>query len=148
MGLPALAADYFFMGPLIKARLEDQVPDIPVDLCETADQVLAADRRVAVLMVMWAGDRFVDTEGGRASAGASQSLHQRWLVALGINNVGAGDARNVRAGPTISKVHKALAGWTAEGAARPLRRANAALMPQFTPQKAIYPMGFEQPLTL
>ncbi len=148
MGLAALALDYFFMAPLIKARLEDQVPDIPVQVCETVDQVLAADKRVIVLMVMWAGERFTESEAGRAQGGASQSLNQRWLVALGINNVGSADARNVRAGPTISLVHKALAGWTAEGAARPMRRVNAPLTPQFTSQKAIYPMGFEQPLTL
>jgi hypothetical protein len=149
MGLPALAADYLFLAPLIAQRLLDQVPDIPVDVCETTKQVLEADKRQRVLLVLWAGDRVADGEASRASGGASQLLHQRWLVMLGLNNVAkAGDARNVAAGPVLSQVHKALAGWTPPGAARPLRRASAPLQPTFTESKAVYPLGFEITLTL
>lgn len=149
MGLPALAADYLFLAPLIAQRLVDQVPDIPVDVCETTKQVLEADRRQRVLMVLWAGDRVAEGESGRAGAGTSQLLHQRWLVVLGLNNVAkTGDARNVAAGPVLSRVHKALAGWTPEGSPRPLRRASAPLQPTFTESKAVYPLGFEITLTL
>lgn len=149
MGLPALAADYLFVAPLIAARLAEQVPDIPVDVCETTDQVLKADKRARVLMVLWAGDRVEASESGRAGAGASQLLHQRWLVMLGLNNVAkAADARNVAAGPVLSKVHKALAGWVPEGAGRAMRRASAPLQPTFTSDKAVYPLGFEITLTL
>lgn len=149
MGLPALAADYLFIGPLIEARLQDQVTDIPVDLVERSDQVLAADRRQRVLMVLWAGDRFDQSEGGRAGAGASQIVHQRWLVLLGMANVGrTPDARHSGAGAWLSQVHAALAGWTPPGAARAMRRANASLAPTFTDAKAVYPLGFEITLTL
>jgi len=149
MGLPALAADYLFLAPLIEARLKDQIADMPVDVCETVEQVLASDQRSQVLMVMWAGDRFVESEAGRAGGGASQVLYQRWLVILALNNVArAKDARNSKAGPLLSAVHKALAGWIPEGAARPIRRANAAMRPDINAQKALYPMGFEAPLTL
>lgn len=149
MGLPALAADYLFLAPLIAARLEDQVGDIPIDVCETTDQVLKADARKRVLMVLWAGDRIDTSEAGRAREGASQLVHQRWLVMLGLSNVGkTPDARNVAAGPLLSKVHKALAGWTPEGAARAMRRASAPLQPTFTESKAVYPLGFEITLTL
>lgn len=149
MGLPALADDYLFLGPLIQQRLVAEVADVPVDVCETAEQVMAADRRPVVLMVMWAGDRFVESETGRAGAGASQVMYQRWLVMLALNNVGSQkDARHLRAGPLLSLTHKALAGWTPTGAARAMRRANAAMRPDITSQKAIYPMGFEISLTL
>jgi hypothetical protein len=149
MGLPALAADYLFLAPLIAARLEDQVGDMPIDVCETTDQVLKADKRARVLMVLWAGDRIDTSDAGTARAGASQLVHQRWLVMLGLNNVGkTADARNLAAGPVLSKVHKALAGWTPEGAARPMRRASAPLQPTFTESKAVYPLGFEITLTL
>lgn len=149
MGLPALAADYLFLGPLIQKRLQDQVPDVPVDVCETAAQVLAADRRALVLMVMWAGDRFVESDSGRAANGASQVLFQRWLVMLALNNASPEkDARHLLAGPLMSATHKALAGWTPEGTARAMRRANAPMRPDITPQKAIYPMGFELSMTL
>jgi hypothetical protein len=149
MATPALLDDYLFLGPLLQARLVDQVPDVPVDVCETAQQVLAADRRPLVLMVMWAGDRFDETERGRAGNGASQVVLQRWLVMLALNNASPEkDARHLRAGPLLSAVHKALAGWTPEGSSRAMRRANAAMRPDMTPQKAIYPMGFELQLTL
>jgi hypothetical protein len=148
MGLPALAADYLFLGPLIEARLLEQVPDMPVDVCETVQQVLQADQRSRVLMVMWAGDRLAESEAGRASIN-SQKVHQRWLVLLALNNVArAKDARHTLAGPLLSQVHRALAGWVPEGATNPMRRANAAMRPDINAQKAIYPMGFEISLTL
>ena len=145
MGLPALAADYLFVGPLIVKRLEQEVPDIAVGLVERADQVLDADKRARVLMVMWAGDRFED----EARAGRSQQVYQRWLVVLALNNVGrANDARNALAGTLLSQVHRALAGWHPDGSPLPLKRANAPLQPTFTDSKAVYPLGFEVSLSL
>lgn len=149
MALPALAADYLFLGPLIEARLKDQVPDVPVDVCETVDQVLAADTRQLVLMVMWAGDHFPETEAGRALAGASQKVQQRWLVMLALNNVAqAKDARHLRAGGLLSKTHAALAGWVPPGCTNAMRRVNAPLRPDINARKAIYPMGFGIQLSL
>lgn len=149
MGLPAVAADYLFVGPLIVARLLAQVPNLPAEHVETPDQVLQADNRPLVAKVMWAGDRFDQGETGRARGGASQQVHQRWLVAIGVNNPAADPAgRNTATGPWLSRVHTALAGWTPEGAARPLMRAQASMSPQFTPTQAIYPLGFEITLAL
>lgn len=149
MGLPAFEADYLFMAPLIEARLKAQVPDIPCDVCETADQVLQADNRAQVLMVLWAGDIVPAGDAGNARQGSSQFIHQRWLVVLGINNAGkAKDARLVVAGRWLSQVHKALAGWSPMEGARPLRRVTSPLRPTFTTTKAVYPLGFEVPLTL
>lgn len=153
MGLPALAADYFFVAPLLAARLLDQVPDVVVEVCETEEQVLAADRRERVLMLLWGGDRVEDrdTGSGKAQAGGgnSQVLHQRWLVLLGLNNVAKGkDARQIASGPLLSQVHRALAGWVPQGAVHPVRRAAATLRPKFTESKAVYPLGFEITLSL
>lgn len=145
MGLPALEADYLFVGPLIQARLQAELPGLPVDVCERAEQVLAADKRVRVAMVMWAGDLFTS----RADRAAAQAFRQRWLVCLGLNNVGAqGDARHMAAGPLLSQLHRALAGWKPEGCPNPLARASSAMAPTFTATKAIYPLGFEIPLSL
>jgi hypothetical protein len=149
MALPALLEDYLFIGPLLRERLLAEVPDVPVDLCETVDQVLAADRRERVLMVMWAGDAFPDTPGSEAGAGKSVAFRQRWLVLLALNNVSAArTARNDRAGALLSQVHKAVSGWAPDGAHRPFRRANAPLRPDINQAKAIYPMGFEIQLNL
>lgn len=145
MGLPALQADYLFLGPLIKARLATSLPEVPVDVCETAEQVLAADKRPQVLMVLWAGDVFGDHAGG----GRSQKLRQRWLVMLGMNNAGKqADARHSKAGPLLSRVHKALAGWQPEGCATSLTRAAASMRPDINQLKALYPLGFEIELAL
>lgn len=149
MSLPDLANDYLFLAPLIEQRIKDTVANVPVDVCETAAQVLAADKRSQVVMVLWAGDRFDASDRGRAGAGAQQILTQRWLVMLGISSAApTPDARNTRAGPLLSQLHKALAGWTPQGAYRPFVRANAALQPTFTSNKAVYPLGFEITLNL
>lgn len=149
MGLPALVEDYLFIGPLLVARLAEQVADIPVDLVERPEQVLEADKRQRVIMVMWAGDRIVEGETGRAASGASQALRQRWLVVFATNNVGkAAAARQLGVGPVLSAVHRAVAGWIPEGAARPLLRANAPLQPTYTSSKGVFPLGFEIALTL
>jgi hypothetical protein len=149
MGLPALLADYLFLGPLIQERLKEQVLDVPVDLCETADQVLKADQRARVLMVMWAGERFVESEAGRVSNQATQTVYQRWLVLLAINNPSAyKDARHKSAGQMLSAIHGAIAGWKPEGCTRAMQRAAASLRPDITATKAIYPLGFELQLYL
>lgn len=148
MGLAALAADYLFMGPLMVARLAAQL-DLPAEQVESAEQ-LTRETRSKVLKVMWAGDRFETGESGRAGAGSSQLIHQSWLVALMLQNAGQkADARHSSAGPLLSHMHRALAGWAPqEAGGRAVRRAPAPLPPQFLPTHAMYPLGFEITLTL
>lgn len=149
MGLPALVADYLFIGPLIAARLAAEIADLPVEHVETAEQLNQADQRRRTAKVMWAGDTFEPGENGRAREGSSQIVHQRWLVALVMNHEGQkADARHTAAGPTLSAIHRALAGWQPAGAARALRRAQAPLRPSLTPTSAVYPLGFEITLAL
>lgn len=144
MGLPAFVEDYLFLGPLIQERLADQVPDMPVEVVETADQVFAADRRQQVLMVMWAGDVPAGT-----AARASTVLRQRWLVMVALGDVSlVKDARQLRAGPLMSQVHKALVGWVPRGAVHPFTRAAASMRPDIRKDKALYPLGFEIELSL
>lgn len=149
MPIPALAADYLFVGPAILARLNAEVPAWPVDLCERPEQVLEEDRRARVLMVMWGGDRFDTAPGGQARDGASQIMYQQWLAIVAVNNLGKQpDARQRDIGATMSAVHKALAGWQPPDAVTPLRRTTARLQPLFTKSKAIYPLAFEIRLSL
>jgi hypothetical protein len=149
MGLPALHDDYLFVGPLIVRRLQEKLADTPVDLVERTEQVFEADRRTATVMVLWAGDAFAATEAGRARDGASQMFVQRWLAIYCLNNAGKErSARLQAAGPMLSQLHLALAGWKPEGCPRPLVRANAPMRPDFTPIKALYPLGFEITLNL
>lgn len=149
MGQPAFVENYLFVGPLIAARLVDQVEGLPADHIEAASQLVGDDQRRQVAKVMWAGDRVDTSDSGRARDGASQIVHQRWLVALLLRNEGQQlDARHATAGPLLSRIHRALAGWVPEGGMRPLRRAQAPLSPTLTEVHAVYPLGFEITLTL
>lgn len=144
MSLPALLADYLFIGAQLAARLRDQVADVPVEVVETPEQLLRADQRARVLYVLWAGDRFGERAGGR-----SQQMWQRWLVVLAIKNVGAqGDARHQKAGPLLSQVHRAVVGWTPDGAVLTFARADAPMRPDIRKDQALYPLGFEIQLSL
>lgn len=145
MALPALLADYLFIGPLVVDRLADQVPDIPVELCETSDDVLKADTRKRVLKVLWGGDLL----GADAAGGSAQALRQAWLVMVALGVVPkVTNVRATAAGPVMSQVHKALAGWTPAGAQRPFKRAQARVAPRFTEKSAVYPLAFEIQLNL
>lgn len=146
MGLPAVAENYLFIGPLIQQRLQQLVGDVPVDLVERTEQVLDADKRVRVLMVMYGGDRFDVGPNGRTVN--SQLVYQRWLVFLATNNVGKGQAaRLAPLGPLLSTVHKALAGWVPQGAVHAMQRANGP-QPTFTDSKAVLPLGWEINLSI
>lgn len=138
--------DYFFIGPRIVARLALHVPELPAEVVERPEQLLEADKRSAVLAVMWAGDRFNVGPNGRVLDGAM--VYQRWLVILGSNNVGkAAAARAAAAGPLMSRVHRALAGWRPEDCVYPMLRTNG-VAPTFTEHKAVLPLGFEIQLAL
>lgn len=144
MGLAAAAANYLFVGPELVTKLEPL--GLPVDLIETADQLMERDQRATVLGVMWAGDQVGDDGRG----GASQLINQRWLVLLMLNNAGAAPAaRSGKAGPLLSQVHQALAGYAVPGAGnRKLARATASLTPQLTATRALFPLGFQITLAL
>jgi len=150
MSSTALLANYLFLQPLIEQRLQAELGgELPVAGIESLTQAGDADQRQKVIYVMWAGDAFDESDAGRAQRGASQMVRQRWMVALRISNVGQTDmaARNKEAGPLLSRIHSALAGWTPEGAGRPFVRAGA-LAPNYTKASGLFPLGFAIQLTL
>ncbi|MBE7419831.1 MAG: hypothetical protein HS128_19165 [Ideonella sp.] len=151
MSNAALAQDYLFIGPLIEARLAAEIAgNVPVERVEQMAQARdAQDLRETVLYVMWGGDRFDGGEAGRAGAGAAQRVWQQWLVWLRVRNAGVADkaARNTVAGPLLSAVHRALAGWMPEGALRTLQRTQGPA-PNYQPASGLYPLAFEINLSL
>lgn len=146
MSNQALLADYLFLGPLIEERLRDQLPfAAPVESIEAMSQAIdAAEMRELVVYVMWGGDRFNTTERGRAGGGASQQLFQRWITWIRVANESQADraARNRAAGPVLSAVHKALAGWTPSGALSQFVRTQGPA-PDYRPASGLYPLAFE-----
>lgn len=146
MSNPLLDANYLFVGPLIEARLRDQLGALPVEGIEQLSQAIdAQDLRPAVAYVMWGGDRFTDT----AANGDATTMYQQWVVWLRIRNASAADkdARNKTAGVQLSGLHKALAGFKPDGQHRPLKRTGGP-RPNYQTTSGLYPLAFEIQLHL
>jgi len=145
-----MLANYLFLQPLIEARLKAEVAGgMPVEGIEELAQAGKEDQRPFVIFVYWAGDRFDETEAGRAGRGTSQMMRQRWFVILYARNAAQAnrDARNASVGALLTQLHKALAGWQPEGCARTFTRCNG-LVPDYTRASGLYPLAFEITLTL
>lgn len=151
MSVEALLTNYLFIGPLLEQRLREQIGEgIPVEGIEAMSQARdAQEKRAVVLYVMWGGDRFNTSEGGRAAGGASQLMHQRWIVFVRVENASTvnKDARSERAGPLLSAVHKAIAGWKPEGSYRTMVRTQGP-GPDYQATSGLYPLAFEIQLAL
>ncbi len=142
-----MLTDYLFMQGVLQKRVEVELKalDMPVGGIQELGEATEANLVRSTVFVMWQGDRFGDTaEGGR-----SQLLHQQWLILLAhVNARQDRNAHNDSAGPTLSALHKAIAGWTPPDAFKPFRRVQG-IRPSYRPGKAaLYPLTFEIPLTL
>jgi hypothetical protein len=141
----ALASNYLFCGPLLEQRLRESLPGTPVEGIEDLAQAGAEDARQRALFVLWDGDRFGDT----ALSGRAQIVTQRWLVLLYQRHASPTqrDARAQAAGPVLSTVHQAVAGWAPEGAHRAFKRGPGRA-PSYTKASGLFPLTFEIDLTL
>lgn len=140
-----LEADYLFMQGVICARIEECTP-FNVRGIDSLAQATENDVRDAVVYVLYEGERIVDT-GGK---GTNLLTGQRYSALLGLANATQNDeaARNGAAGPMLSKLHKALAGWAPEQAhTRTLKRITGRT-PIYTPNFGLYPLTFEILLNL
>lgn len=149
MANAVLLLDYLFAGSLIQARLREQVAGLEaVDGLESLAQASEAHVTSARAFVIWTGDTFDTGESGRASR-ASQVVRQAWTVLLAVRNASQvqGDARNASAGPLLSAAHRALAGWSPEGALRPLIRINGP-RPNYQASVGLYPLTFALDLVI
>jgi hypothetical protein len=146
MATQAIHSDHLFAGEQIRQRLRDKLPaGLPVDGIEQLAQAGAEDLRPRAVYVMWDGERF----SGVAPRAGMVEVVQTWLVLLHVRHASAHDkdARNGVAGPLLSQVHQALAGFTPTGAFRALERASGR-RPSYTAQSALYPLAFELTLGL
>ena len=153
MSNAALLLDYLFAGQLIQARLRMVVPGLAaVDAVQGIEQFAQAVERnitAPTAFVLWEGDNVVASDSGRAAGGRSQIINQQWTVLLAIRNAAQHpqDAHNLAAGPFLSAIHKALAGWAPDGALRPFTRAQGRKA-SYTANVGLYPVSFELPLHL
>lgn len=147
MSTTALLLDYLFARPLIEARLVDQVADLAGGVYGIDELAQAVEKNITAptAFVLWEGDAFGDS----AVEGRSQIMRQQWTVLLAVRNATQqrGAPRNESAGPLMSAVHKALAGWKPEGALRPLARTTGRRA-NYTRNVGLYPLAFQLPLNI
>jgi hypothetical protein len=118
---------YFAAEPLIVARVRAQMPALKqvfgmADLATLRDN---ATQFAPCVCVVYDGDEIPQAESARAGAGAAQVVLQRWVTWLIVRNVREaqrGEATREDAGPLLSSLISALAGWQPEASFRPLRR--------------------------
>lgn len=109
------AADALWAGPVIQARLIDQVPELRmVLLLDEIDPKLNAPKQMpAALVLLNRMSPNSDPQRGQAL------VQQDWIVALVVSSAAReGDRTNVQVGPLIPQVVKALQGWAPPGQLR------------------------------
>ena len=130
--------DHLMAEPLLIARIEDQVPDLRAVL-SAADLagVKAASQVTPAVHVLYGGDDVPTREGDRGWTGKPQKILQRWMAVVAVRNARTqrtGAAAREDAGPLLSQLIGALAGFQLDPALGPLKRIPA-------PQPA-YDAGF------
>ncbi|WP_290889381.1 hypothetical protein [Arenimonas sp.] len=139
----ALPADYLGAAPLIVERLRTAVPALRGVLL--ADDLAALAERTAVgplAFVIYDGDEVLEGDG-RARQGASQMVRQRWAVIMAVRSAvqHRDGALHQIAGPLLTAVIAALAGWHTPPYRAPLYRITAPRV-DYGPNFALYPLLF------
>lgn len=128
-----MIADYLSAEPAIVERLKDQVPELRK--VEGATELAAITERdfpnlqTPAAYVVYAGDRVGGGTSDSARQGRDQVVQQVWAVVLAVRNVRevtTGAAIRAQAGPLITAVLSALAGWEPIPELRALRRIQGA----------------------
>jgi hypothetical protein len=146
MANASMLNDYLFLQGLIEARIASQIGDqVGVEPVNQLEEIAGKNLPRDTVFVYWDGERIPDD----ASGGASTMTQQLYTVLLAKRNARqVKGALNESAGPMLSALHRALAGWTPAGAMRPFRRSSAGRRPYYGANVALYPLTFSISLTL
>ena len=109
------AANALWAGPVIQARLVEQVPELRMVLLldEIDPQLNAPKQMPAAVVLLHRMSPTADPQRGQAL------VQQDWLVALVVGSAArAADRNSAEVGPLIPKVVKALQGWVPPGQLR------------------------------
>lgn len=123
--------NYLALEPLIIDRLKTEVPTLRAVLSADALADLAEGvQTTPAAYVLYDGDDVPSADGKRAGDGARQLVSQRWLVVLAVRNARGGSDAREDAGPLLTQILAALAGYHPQPAPpsqvyRPLKRAQA-----------------------
>lgn len=124
--MSALANNYLCAEPALIERLRVEVPELAfVDGSRSVNEVVNRAVPTPAALVLFGGDTIKES----ADWGATQVVHQRWVIELVVKDdwaVESGQGERLAAGLLISKVLKALAGWNPTDEHREMYRAQAA----------------------
>jgi len=140
----AAPSDYLMAGRAIIERLKTSVLELRQVL--SLEEIAQLDENAIAsptAYVVYDGDEVLEADG-RARQGASQLVRQRWMVVLAVANARqarSGDAKHAEAGPLLSLLIAALAGWLTPPFRRPLFRVSAPRV-QYGQNVALYPLMF------
>ena len=126
--------DYLALEPLIVARLSDELADLNVKSTWGMAKIIEKFDLPPALLVFLEADK----PGAVTHDGTTHKVEQVWLCVLLV-----GDAEN-EAGEYISKIIRAMSGWTPDRKIyTPFARTASKFAPDYTPNGIYYfPLAF------
>ena len=126
--------DYLEIEPLIVARLKEQIRDAQI-LSSWGQPVIKETHDLPSSVMVFLED---DRPGDTVARGKNQKIEQTWLALVVVR-----DAEN-EAGPLISQVLRAIAGWQPEGGRFSVfQRVRSSFLPDYSPNGIFYfPLSF------
>lgn len=144
-----MKANYFYLAPLIKSRLEEAIPDL-INIYGAAEysRLETFDPITPCAFVIYNGD--VTPSNVQNTAGVmrlTQNVTQRWLVVVCVNYsdpLGLDEEMFSEGGVLVSDVISAISGWCPdEKNATPFHRSNQNIPPDYGDGLGFFPVNFE-----
>lgn len=138
----AAVTDHLMAEPLLIERVKSQVNGLRAVL-SAADLagVTAAQQLTPAVHVLYMGDQVPTGEGDRGWTGRPQKIIQQWMAVVAVRNARTqrtGAAAREDAGPLLSQLIAALAGFQLADELQPLKRI-AAPKPAYDASWAYFP---------
>ncbi|WP_153116025.1 phage tail terminator protein [Rhodocyclus tenuis] len=142
-----MIADFLADEEAIVERLKAAVPALRhVEERVDTESAAGQDSPSPAAFVEYIGSRLPQGDGAQAGDGLLQEIQLGFMVTLVVRRAGS-DGRRLRreAGPLISEIFQALAGWLPDQEGRPLSCA-AINRPAYKQNYAYFPLVFQRPL--
>lgn len=144
--------DYLVLEDLLVDRIKETMPELKAVLTATDLAAVKDDRKADLAVhVVYLGDEIGSGPQHQGGSGKVQAITQQWMVVLVVKFAGSpttGKGNRKLAGPLITKLLKALAGWEPPNVPLDaLRRINAPKV-IYNNGFAYYPFAFKTQFTL
>lgn len=136
--------DYLAAESAIVAQLKDRVANVHILSAAELAGVPQKGQVTPAVHVIYGGDQVPTASADRGYSGKPQKVLQKWLAVIAVRNAGSqvtGEKQREQAGPIISQVIAALAGFEAGKGFGPMMRINAPA-PAYNGTFAYFPLQF------